>query len=303
MKSFKRGFTLIELLVVIAIIAILIALLLPAVQQAREAARRTSCKNNLKQLGLAMHNYHDVHLTLPISFGWGGYDVNNRGRSWMFQILPQIEQQNLQDDSVNGQPLSNGSNKAVAQTAVNAFLCPSDPGNNNGKLNGRANMPGGDYYGITNYKAVAGSNWGWGSFQHSSPSGRYPNDKNGLDHGNGIICRGNAGEHAIVTKLKDIVDGTSHTYAIGEAIPSECTHTMWWWFNGSTGTCSIPLNHYHRNLPTNPGDWPNNYSFSSWHTGGGHFAMCDGTVQFVSENIDLQVYRNMATISGKELTP
>lgn len=92
-RARSSGFTLIELLVVIAIIAILIALLLPAVQQAREAARRSQCKNNAKQLGLAIHNYHDTHLTFPISFTTDGrFDILGKGRSWMMGILPYIDQ-------------------------------------------------------------------------------------------------------------------------------------------------------------------------------------------------------------------
>ena len=90
----RRGFTLIELLVVIAIIAILVALLLPAVQQAREAARRASCKNNLKQIGIALHNYHDVHRSFP--FG-GRSPTRNAGTSWRFGLLPFLEQNAIFD--------------------------------------------------------------------------------------------------------------------------------------------------------------------------------------------------------------
>ncbi len=124
-KARSRGFTLIELLVVIAIIAVLIALLLPAVQQAREAARRTQCKNNLKQIGLAFHNYHDQFRVLPD----GGTDTgtgypcsaccnaNNRGEwNWMYQIMPQIEQANLYNTT---------NNTIIYQTPIAAYFCPS----------------------------------------------------------------------------------------------------------------------------------------------------------------------------------
>lgn len=124
-RTYFRGFTLIELLVVIAIIAILVALLLPAVQQAREAARRTQCKNNLKQIGLAFHNYHDQFRVLPD----GGTDTgtgypcsaccnaNNRGEwNWMYQIMPQIDQANLQNVS---------NNTTLYQTPVSTYFCPT----------------------------------------------------------------------------------------------------------------------------------------------------------------------------------
>ena len=122
-----RGFTLIELLVVIAIIAILVALLLPAVQQAREAARRTQCKNNLKQISLALHNYHDVHKCFPQSgmWKWAGGWAPTTGRSWLFMILPYVEQKNAFEDSDVGQPTWFDFN--VSGLDLPFMNCPSDP--------------------------------------------------------------------------------------------------------------------------------------------------------------------------------
>src|SRR5688500_480674 len=135
----RRGFTLIELLVVIAIIATLIAILLPAVQQAREAARRTQCKNNLKQIGLALHNYHDIQLTFPPGFIRDGV-ANSDGWSWGAAILPQLEQAPLYDllgvSRYRLRDVLAGSNPALAtvaqrsaalQTHVPVYVCPSDP--------------------------------------------------------------------------------------------------------------------------------------------------------------------------------
>ena len=308
----RVGFTLIELLVVIAIIAILIALLLPAVQQAREAARRSTCQNNLKQLALAQHNYHDVYGMLAFSYIGpnGSYDLNNRGRSWLFYILPYIEQANLSQKTDINRDLNDTNtanptnpNLIAAKTVIPAFLCPSDAGND-GKLAGRANMPGDLELAVNSYKGVAGSNWQWGTFNPvSSTKGRFANDVQGLDHGNGMMCRGADRPNNIVkpvtTKFRDITDGQSNTFMIGEALPTLCTHSWWWWFNGSTATCAIPLNN--PIIINNAGDWPNNYSFASRHTGGGQFAMGDGRVRFISENINLATYRGLATISGGEI--
>lgn len=293
----KRGFTLIELLVVIAIIAILIALLLPAVQQAREAARRSTCKNNIKQLGLALHNYHDTHRMFPMSYGTGTYDNTQRGLTWIAYLLPFIDQANLYNKINHGQPLSNASNTAVAQTPITVILCPSDPGTQSGVLGGRANVGGN--WGVTSYKAVAGNNWAWGSYIHSDPRGRNAGSTNGLDNGNGYMCR-NSANRVFTTKVRDVTDGLSATFFVGEALPQECSHNWWYWFNGTTATCAIPLNNYINNT-FSAGDWPNNYSFASRHEGGGHFLMGDGAVRFVSENIDLGTYRALASIQGGEV--
>ncbi|QDT40551.1 putative major pilin subunit [Gimesia alba] len=295
----RRAFTLIELLVVIAIIAILIALLLPAVQQAREAARRSTCKNNMKQIGLALHNYHETHKMFPMSYKHtldGGYNNTQRGMSWICYILPFIDQANLYNQINQGQRLSDPANTTVSRNILTVMLCPSDPGTDSGILGGRANV--GDERAVTSYKLVSGNNWAWGSFIHSDSKGRNAGNTNGLDWGNGFMCR-NGSSKVNVTRIRDVTDGLSTTFAAGEALPRECTHNWWWWFNGSTANCAVPLNHYINNTYS-AGDWPQNYSFASQHEGGAHFLMGDGAVRFVSENIDLGTYRALASIQGGE---
>ncbi len=306
----RRGFTLIELLVVIAIIAILIALLLPAVQQAREAARRTQCKNNVKQMGLALHNYHDTFNMFPPNITDNVYNSTSRGRSWIVAILPYIDQAPMFNNLNFNLPLANSAtnplpaadfnvNTNAAVMSLPALLCPSDSTNGNGRLNGRANIENVGFMGVTNYKAVAGSNWAWGTFPYTHSTGRNSGSNNGLDAGNGWNCR-TAALTNNCTRIRDLTDGTSNVTMVGEVAAGRCTHTQWWWFNGTTATCGVPLNYYVKNTAITAGDWPNNYSFGSLHTGGGHFLMGDGTVRFVSENIDLQTYRNLATINGNE---
>src|SRR5271166_430496 len=127
----SRGFTLIELLVVIAIIAVLIALLLPAVQSAREAARRMQCVNNLKQLGIALHNYHDALSIFPPGYIAASKFIDGEtdtapGWSWASMILPQLEQASLYSSINVYLPIQAGANVTATQTIVGAYLCPSD---------------------------------------------------------------------------------------------------------------------------------------------------------------------------------
>jgi prepilin-type N-terminal cleavage/methylation domain-containing protein len=301
-----RGFTLVELLVVIAIIGILIALLLPAVQAAREAARRSHCINNLKQISLGMHNYHDTYKSsLPINFGGNqAYDPNNTGHSWMTGLLPFIEQKPLYDRILWNLPLGDPNvtplpvNVQVAKTTIPAFTCPSDGDPvQHEAANIWVEMGG------TNYKAVAGGNWAWSILGNiTQPAAPWPNDGNGLDRGNGIICRNSDNQIRNYHGLASFLDGTSNTLMVGEAVPGWCTHTWWYWFNGVTATCAVPPNFRKGtvNLADARGDWPNNYSFFSKHPGGLNFARGDAGVTFISDNIDINVYRYLATIEGGE---
>jgi prepilin-type processing-associated H-X9-DG protein len=321
---------LIELLVVIAIIAVLVALLLPAVQQAREAARRSQCKNNLKQLGLALQNYHEIYTTFPVCYfdtstGLGG-PVQGRQISWMTGILPNIDQAPLfsmlnfnygitNDPRSPNYPASapppNPSNAWCATQYIPVFRCPTDTSPN--LLANRSDSAGPASFGLTSYKACAGSNWAWGTWQ-SGTTGTYAQTRwgasnNGLDRGNGFMFRGWSFPYS--TRMRDISDGTSNTFALGEAIPSYSQWNWWWLHNATTATCSIPLNALPQcggaaglstdaGLKACQGDWPNNYSFWSLHTGGANFSMVDGSVTFISQNIDYNIYRNLSTIMGGE---
>jgi len=307
-KSSQRikGFTLIELLVVIAIIAILIGLLLPAVQKVRESSARLTCSNNLKQIALAVHGFQDSQNQVPynLSPNTYGYNDGDRSWSWLVRILPYIEQaaifSKLGQDSFGPTPAvadvpTFNSLAAIQAVVIKSYVCPSDPGSNKLSTN-RANGSTGSGTGPTNYKGVAGNNWAWGSFQNTGPTG----NNNGLDVGNGIFYRS---DNTRALHLSRVTDGTSNTLMIGEDLMDINVHCGWVRANYATGTCSIPLNN---GLVTgqpgfnNPGDWGNLYSFRSKHTAGGNFAFADGSVKFIVEAIDLNLYRNLATISGGE---
>src|SRR5262245_55793331 len=195
----SRGFTLIELLVVIAIIAILIGLLLPAVQKVREAAARSSCQNNLKQIALAVHTFHDANKYLPRSAG-PGYNFGAtypNSWSWLARTLPYLEQKNIyelggiarQTTTMSNSVLPDGT--PTCSKVISILLCPAD-GEANQVFQNRANVGNvnGVGMGPTSYKGVAGSNWAWGDARWNNvylPDGRFNN--NGLDDGNGIFFR------------------------------------------------------------------------------------------------------------------
>ncbi|MGL4461716.1 MAG: DUF1559 domain-containing protein [Planctomycetia bacterium] len=297
----RRGFTLIELLVVIAIIGVLIALLLPAIQQAREAARRSQCLSNIKQLAIGMNNYIDTHKMFPLNYSTNvTYGGGDNGKSWLALVLPFVERQDVYDQINFEQPVA-PDNTTVGQIIVKAFICPSDT--HNGRLPNRANIanPGpGLEWAVNNYKAVAGSNWAWGSFVVSMPSSRCGDDANGLDCGNGVLCRG--GGRPLNTTPRDVKDGMSKTLIVGEAVPAWCSHTWWFWWNGATATTAVPINfRINKFAEDSFEDWPNNYSFHSQHVGGAHFGLGDGSALFVSDAVDLSVLRALGTISSGDV--
>lgn len=301
-----RGFTLIELLVVIAIIAILIALLLPAVQQAREAARRSTCKNNLKQIGLAMHNYHDTHQLFPyahmaITSGYPNY-CHNRD-TWFHRILPYIDQAPMYNayegdcsnvsSSTSNHVHNISSSQTFVKTALPVFMCPSDIGPAFAE-NGGVRW-GGNYIGCI----------GWAN-----------NRSTGTD--NGIFGQNTR------TKFRDVKDGTSNTLLMSEAVQRVEVPTgfSWgcpgcYWIGGAHGevtftayetpnTSAADQNYLCKsttdvNAPcvTNQSSrW--NYARSQ-HVGGVHVGMADGGVRFISENIDRGTYRALSTRSGGEV--
>ena len=304
----SRGFTLIELLVVIAIIAILIALLLPAVQQAREAARRTQCKNNLKQIGLAMHNYHDIYNTFPPAYISRFPNTVVSGEqglySWGAFILPQVEQANLFATlSVGNIPLNTNlgtpAGLVALQTPQPNFRCPSDvgPALNNFKstlagapnwYNRNATSTGANEIPIatSNYVMVAGT--GSSTTPPATP-GTTTTPPLGVGFQNSKI------------NFRDITDGTSNTLLVGErawkygqvmggaatVVGFSASVNVQDGNNGvkTAGLGAIGIGYDGINWSaTNADHQPR--GFSSVHVGGAQFALCDGSVRFISENID-----------------
>lgn len=319
-QRYLRGFTLIELLVVIAIIAILVALLLPAVQQAREAARRTQCKNNLKQLGLAMHNYHDVFNTFPHNNSRlnqvPNVAYNMAEMSWLYMALPYLEQSNLYNAFVLspatlGTPNQNhngiGPNTALRQTVIPGFLCPSNPmtpvrtGQINGgyRWNGTSSAAGTDYVGNLGHV--------WSGWKDCGAVPDFPGVQfvKGSNPGTPWVNGEEAGEQVNFNGvfrqsgswgIRDIVDGTSNTVAVFENMHFQGGNGATFNFNNSSYTAWVtPLAAVHnlRNPINNRNPaWLQGANDlrceapSSWHTGGIQAVLADGGVRFISENID-----------------
>lgn len=304
----RRGFTLIELLVVIAIIAVLIALLLPAVQQAREAARRSQCKNNLKQLGLALHNYHDTFRTFPI--GCRSDSAGGWGQSWWVGVLPYIDQG----------PLYNQWNHSIANAGYTGQIslldgvkipvakCPSSALPDTTTANG-----GTAGLGLANYTGISGA--------YPDPTGR---PATATAYSDGTFTTGGVLFFNSKISIRDITDGTTNTMLVGEQSDfltdptgakvmniSSYPHSMWM---GSTGGNERPFNT--TTVRFTPGykiseavgsggvgcpltgvcgNMGSNNPIQSAHIGGAHVLLGDGAVRFISANINLNTFLYLAT--------
>lgn len=296
MKPYTRatcrpGFTLIELLVVIAIIAVLIALLLPAVQQAREAARRTQCKNNLKQLGLALHNYHDTNGIFPLNSS-NGSPINNRsGFVGMLPYLDQTPMYNQMNMQASGLVAPN---LAFTQTPLPALLCPSDPDGTKTNLTGQ-DAGNGIALALADYAFM------FGDYQNGTTNTgatQTPSYANGVcSSGRGMFTRCNWS-----ARIRDITDGTSSTIAMGECVGAWCGWQTGWGFQ-SFGTSAQPINYQNSALrgSANVGNADACIGFRSLHSGGAHFVLGDGAVRFISENISGVTYNALASRAGNEV--
>lgn len=297
----RRGFTLIELLVVIAVIGILIALLLPAVQAAREAARRMSCTNNLKQIGLGLHMYHDVHRQLPM--GWLGLDSNgdadwlgDPGWAWSTRILPFVEQRPLYENEIDmNRPITDIANDAARVASLGVFRCPSDKAEPVFDLRDEIDEETEGPNVITtlatsNYPGVFGTE----DMHHVCEDPSDP-DYNGCQ-GDGcfFLNRGIA--------FRDITDGTSQTFMVGERW-SKWIHSTWVGVvNGGWHAPARVVAVASDEFPPNSEDnvEQQTHNFSSWHPAGTNFLLCDGHVRMITEAIDLEVYNALCTREGGE---
>lgn len=270
----RRAFTLVELLVVIAIIGVLVALLLPAIQYAREAARRAQCTNHLHNIGVALHNFHDVHGHLPA--GWlADAPDGEPGWGWGAYLLHYLEQNSLLDSQIDLEAhIDEPENDGARQTPIPIFLCPSDA---NGK--GRVMLTGLHTplfeVGRSNYVGVFGT-----EEIEDNPS-----------HGDGTFF------HNSWIRFADIRDGLSHTLLVGERSSRYGNSTWVGMVHGATdamarvvGSCDHVPNDPHAHFE----------DFGSYHATGANFVLGDGSVRIIGSDIDLSVYRGLATRSGGE---
>lgn len=306
-----RGFTLIELLVVIAIIGVLIALLLPAVQMAREAARRIACANNLKQIALGFHNYHEAHNAFPIGGYGGGLPTIAAGQtagaralrigSWGQSLLPYLEQAPLYNSINQDLWYIQPENSTAGGTILSVFLCPTSPNPSKTRPNGDSpsnSLP----YGRSDY----GGNYGERALR-CYPGTGCPNTYGGPSGARGMVLTSAEPINSVAT----ILDGTSNTIAIGEA--SEALHGLWIGHknfmdqsapinarNGTAstwGSCQVaPTSPFLNKIGCDFGQ-----EFACHHPGGAGFAFADGSARFLKETVDPKVLAALLSRSGGEV--
>lgn len=307
----RHGFTLVELLVVIAIIGILIALLLPAVQAAREAARRSQCTNNLKQIALAVHNYHDTHKVFPIGNWTASYGT------WLVALLPFIEQQAMADRyQVYPAGYTSTANMPITTAQIATYTCPSDSNTANASL----------YSGVTfhNYVANYGNTTSSRAATLGTDSAGNPNRFGGAPIVGMVVSVTLYNDKASVpaaVKMADIWDGTSNTLLFSETVQGRGgdLRGFAWWGYGCHFETYLPPNSAEPDRvqfdtyckPNEPGNPPCVGATPSWteqaiaargrHPGGVNAALCDGSVRFIANTIRLDTWRWLGTIRGKEV--
>ncbi len=308
----KLGFTLVELLVVIAIIGILIALLLPAVQAAREAARRSTCTNQLKQIALAIHNYHDTYKQLPpaAAGGWG--------HTYHAYILPFVEQQAVHDlfypwsDSGYANSTSRPTDRftIVARTVIPGFKCPSDPMPQTRALNNVRDR------GVGNYSACAGGDL----FESDNVADSSPYPAVDVRNANGMMLPymfTTSSRRRPCVRFAEVIDGLSNTVMVAETpyildarVCDVCDHTYHYSNNIDSrrgqdyseciGSTYFPINLAFSTDASIPAETQRELAFGSYHPGGCNAALGDASVRFASETIDIDIWRAVGSRNGKE---
>ena len=298
----RQGFTLVELLVVIAIIGVLVALLLPAVQAAREAARRMKCQNHLKQISLALQNYHDTYQRFPP----GG--IHSNETSWHVFILPYLEQKNLYDQfNFNAGAFTSGTGQvgrnAVALNKVDFYLCPSSPITKMMTSKPHdVNLPeiiNGQVPYTTHYYGIAGPTG------PSIQGGAYAENKASEKTHGGISLQGIFPNCGVSVRGAEITDGQSNTFIVGEiSWTSQIVGTRYrsWMRGCRVDDWSASARNVASSINTPSIAFFNDIAFGSQHPNGANFTMADGSVRFVSQNINLGTYKAAASRDGGEST-
>jgi prepilin-type N-terminal cleavage/methylation domain-containing protein len=310
----STGFTLVELLVVIAIIGVLVALLLPAVQAAREAARRIKCANNLKQIGLGLHNYESTYQTLPWGNAYGGA-ITGFSPSWSASILPFIEAQSHYELFNFNVQLDNAANAVAITTPVRAYVCPSDSNMRQPVLDARCSCCS------LGNAAKSTATWYAGSMGPVRCD-QCPFCPNQTAAETNPCCQGNSwGDKASApgmfhrwsacVRLRDVTDGLSNTLMVGETLPTQTGHVAAFSRNMTICSTNIPLNLMatQAQMPTNGMSDSTMHSvnpahrfngFKSQHPGMVQFVLGDGSVRGLNANLDFTLYWGLGTRGGGE---
>lgn len=286
-RNSRQAFTLVELLVTIAIVGVLISLLLPAVQSAREAARLNACKNNLRQLGLAMHNYESTFLQLPPGYSYSPAASGNQlGHGWAAHLLPFLEQQTLYDQLDFRLPIFHPNNQLAREKHLEVFLCPTDDLSTDGFI-----AMGSDQFAMACYVANFGP----------------PDLDADQEQRDGVFSRNSA------TKLRQITDGLSNTLMVGERqngpfragreLNNHFEYETTW--AASVRDIDDPTDDHGHMTLFQTGHTPNgpdsdDRDVSAAHRGLAQFLWCDGSVKVVAEEIDLALYTSVSTKAGDE---